>query len=164
VRLLARPSDTLSSVRNGGENTPNIVRALRPVTGKALGHFSLASRLRREERVGERRNSFLGCPSLRLSPRSCLAGRERKCPFEPPVTGQGRGEEVPIVGSCDLPQQVAKAQCEVADQGGMALDDDPLEAGRAPGDGLVVLHRHRRAIEEAAAVVELEMTGRVRGR
>jgi hypothetical protein len=53
---------------------------LAPATGAGFGLCSLTSRRRREERVGERRNSFLGCPSLRLSPRSCLAGRERKIP------------------------------------------------------------------------------------
>jgi hypothetical protein len=40
--------------------------------------FSLSSRRKREERVGERRNFLFGDPSLRLSPRSCLTGRERK--------------------------------------------------------------------------------------
>ena len=92
-RLLSRPSATLSFILNGGENSPDIVRALRPVTRKAFGTFSLSSRRRREERVGERRKSLFGCPSLRLSPRSCLAGRERRSAFEPAVTGQGRGEE-----------------------------------------------------------------------
>ena len=39
--------------------------------------FSLSSRGTREERAGERRIVFLDAPSLRLFPRSCLAGRER---------------------------------------------------------------------------------------
>jgi len=48
------------------------------MTRKAFGLFSLSSRRRREERAGERRNFLLGCPAFRLSPRSCLAGGERK--------------------------------------------------------------------------------------
>ncbi len=72
-----------------GEISPNLVRASRPVTRNAFGRFSLSSRRRREERVGERRASIVRCPSLRLSPRSCLSERERTSALEPLVTGQG---------------------------------------------------------------------------
>jgi hypothetical protein len=50
-----------------------------PLNRRGVRWFlSLSCRRRREERPGERRNFFLDNPSLRLSPRSCLTGRESK--------------------------------------------------------------------------------------
>ena len=52
-------------------------------------------------------------------------------------------------------EEVAEAQDRVAREGGVALDDDALEAAHERRDRRVVLRRDRRAVEEAARVVEL---------
>src|SRR5882762_5720048 len=63
----------------------------------ASGLFSLSSRRRREERAGERRSYSSGWPlSPTLSPFVPHGEREKKGAVEPPVTGQGWGEEAPL--------------------------------------------------------------------
>ena len=94
-RCLLSPS--LSSTPSGGENPPDFVRALRPVTSKAFGLSSPSLPDAGGRRgLGRGGISFWDGPSLRLSPRSFLTERERKHPSQPPVTGQGArraGEE-----------------------------------------------------------------------
>ncbi len=57
-------------------------------------------------------------------------------------------------------KQIAKAQAGIADERGMILYDQPLEAVGALRDGGVVSRRNCLRIEKAAAVIELELARR----
>ena len=56
-------------------------------------------------------------------------------------------------------EPVTKAETVLAYQRGMAFDDHALESRHEPHDGRVILRRDRFAVEEAAAVIELDLPG-----
>jgi hypothetical protein len=85
VRPNGERIESVNDLPSRGANAPDTLSHFAP-RNAAVGLSSLSSRRRREERLGVRRR-LPDCPSLRLSPRSCLTGRERMARIPKPVRG-----------------------------------------------------------------------------